>query len=369
MTRTRLIRRTRFLALFTAALAMVATGCASNGSTDADAAAPSGATTAAASSAAPAPGSMKLNVGQISNSVAFFPLFVAEDQGYFTDEGLTLGDRPRLGTGAKLAAALQSGGIDVAAGVVTDALNLAKNNDGTRIIGSLVNSYYVDIIVSKDGSWPAADAPIDTRIKALKGKKIGITGPGSGTEALVNYLANQVNLDPKQDLTLVNLGSNASAAVGALKAHRVDALSFFQPIGQQAEATGVGTILISPARGDVPSLEGVTHGIVFTTQSVLDDKGAAVAAFERAIARAEQTIHGDPALVAKLLAKYAPKMNADTVKALVPVLQREIPDNPGLTQQGYDLSVTFHDQTGLIKNAPAFDAIVPTAWIDSALKK
>src|SRR5690606_35975639 len=54
-----------------------------------------------------------LNVGQISNSVAFFPLFVAERRGYFAAEGVQLGERPRLGTGAKVAAALKGGSIDL----------------------------------------------------------------------------------------------------------------------------------------------------------------------------------------------------------------------------------------------------------------
>ena len=57
-----------------------------------------------------------LNVGQISNSVAFFPLFIAEQKGYFAQEGVRLGERPRLGPGAKVAAALKSGGIDLGGG-------------------------------------------------------------------------------------------------------------------------------------------------------------------------------------------------------------------------------------------------------------
>src|SRR5690606_20544371 len=57
-----------------------------------------------------------LNVGQISNSIAFFPLHVAESKGFFEDEGVTLGERPRLGTGATLAAALTSAPIATGAG-------------------------------------------------------------------------------------------------------------------------------------------------------------------------------------------------------------------------------------------------------------
>lgn len=332
------------LAAATLATTLTLAGCADNGST------PSGDT-------------MTLNVGQISNSVAFFPIFVAEDRGYFKAEGLTLGERPRLGTGAKLAAALQSGSIDVAGGVMTDAFNLRKINAGTRLIAGLVDEYYVDVIAGAKIPATADGQPLAARVQALRGKKIGITGPGSGTEALLTYLLKKQGLDPRRDVTTVNLGADPSASLGALKAGRVDALSFFQPIGQQAEAQHTGRIFISPARGDVPELKDALHGVVFTTQNVIDGKGKAVTAFVRAIAKAEQTIHGDPATVEALLQKYQTGMDPATVKALVPVLQAEIPAGPAPSENGYATSATFHRESGLVPSPPSYAEIVPSGYL------
>ena len=352
MIRTRSTATRRLAVVALAAFGVILSGCADNGS-----------------SSKPTTGAdaMTLNVGQTSNSVAFFPLFVAEDQGYFKAEGLALGDRPRMGTGAKLAAALQAGSIDVAAGVMTDVFNLYKINPKTKLLGSLVNEYYVDIIAGP--SIPAAldQTPLAERVKGLKGKKIGITGPGSGTEALVVYLLKQQGLDAKTDVTLVNLGSDASASIGALKAHRVDALSFFQPIGQQAEATGVGRIYISPARGDVPELTGITHGAVFTTQPTIDRKGNAVAAFLRAIASAEKTITDDPAKAKILMQKYQETINPTALEAFMPVLAKEIPSTPTLPEEAYQKSATFHQNSGLLTEAPAYGSLVPSAWVAAAL--
>ncbi|WP_306215494.1 ABC transporter substrate-binding protein [Actinoplanes sp. RD1] len=308
---------------------------------------------------------MRLGVGQISNSVAFFPLFVAEENGSFAAEGLTLGERPRLGTGAKLAAALQSGSIDVGAGVMTDAFNLFKINPEMRVVAALVTEYYVDIIAGPGIAATAADGPLAAKVQALRGKKVGITGPGSGTEALLTYLLKQQKLDARTDVTMVNLGADASASLGALKAGRVDALSFFQPIGQQAEAQRIGRILISPARGDVPELRGALHGVAFTTQQVLDRKGPAVAAFVRALASAEQAIHGDAAAVGRLLQKYQTTMDPATVRALVPVLQQEIPATPAPGEAAYATSARFHQGSGLVAAPPAYAAVVPSSFAGS----
>jgi NitT/TauT family transport system substrate-binding protein len=298
-----------------------------------------------------------LNIGQISDSVAFLPLFIAERRGYFAAEGLTLGDRPRLGTGAKVAAALKSGSIDLGAGVITDAFNLAKIDDGTRIVTSLVTEYYVDIVVPV--SWPEPDSPAG-KIGALVGKKIGITGPGSGTEALVDYLFGSIGHHTATDATLVNLGSAATSAIGALKAGRVDALAFFQPIAQQAAAAEAGRTFISPARGDVPSLRGALHGVVFSTQKLLNRKQKELAGFQRAMRRALADVHGDDART--LLGQYLKGTDPRALDAVVPILRREVPTDPAVQRASYDTAREFHLDSGLVRRAPTYEQIlVPAA--------
>jgi NitT/TauT family transport system substrate-binding protein len=300
-----------------------------------------------------------LNIGQISNSVAFLPLFIAENKGYFTAENITMGERPRLGTGAKVAAALKSGSVDLGAGVITDAFNLAKIEDGTRIVTSLVTEYYVDIVVSPSFQGPADDAPIEERIAALVGKTIGITGPGSGTEALVTYLFGSIGKNAAVDSTLVNLGSATTAAIGALKSRRVEALAFFQPIVQQAEAANVGRTYISPARGDVPSLRGALHGVVFSTRKLLDRKKNEVAGFQRAMQLALDDIHADPKEARVLLGQYLKDTDPKALDALVPILAKEVPVSPAVGREAYDTALRFHLDSGLVKKAPAYESVIP----------
>jgi NitT/TauT family transport system substrate-binding protein len=300
-----------------------------------------------------------LNIGQTSNSVAFFPLFVAEKNGYFTDEGITLGDRPRLGTGAKLAAAVKSGSVDIGAGVITDAFNLAKIDDGTRMITSLTTEFYVDIVVPTSFTGPGDDASLKDKAKALVGRTIGITGPASGTEALVKHLFAIIGKNAATDATLVNLGSAATAALGALKAGRVEALAFFQPIAQQAEAAGIGRTYVSPARGDVPGLRGVLHGVTFSTRRLLDRKKKELAGFQRAMGRALADIHGDADEARALLGAYLKASSPKALDALMPILLKETPTRPDLDEKAYDGAVKFHLDSGLIKKAPAYADVIP----------
>jgi NitT/TauT family transport system substrate-binding protein len=314
---------------------------------------------------------MNLSIGQISDSVGFFSLFVAEEKGYFEEEGITLGERPRLGTGAKLSAALTSGSVDIAAGVSTDALTLAEAGRSAQIIGSLINSYYLDITVSDElaSSIDTEGASLEERVQALEGKKIGITGLGSGTEALVVYLFETAGLDAQRDATLVNLGADFAAVFSALESGQVDALSFFWPVPQAAETQGLGETLISPAAGDVPGMEDQTHGVAFTTEEVINAKPEAVEAFIRAIARAEDLIKNEPEEAKQLLGDYQSTLDEETLDAEFEDLQPSVPDSPEITEEQFDQIIEFHETAGLLDQDFSYNDLVNSSIIEEALSE
>lgn len=325
--------------LATGAVALTGAGCAE-----------SGASTAVG----------KLSVGQVSKSIAFFPMFIATEKGYFKKEGVTFGEPPVLGNGSKVAAALKSGSIELGGGVMTDVFKLSEVEDDIRLVADLVDRYYIDIVTGTNFKGAATDASLDEKIASLKGKKIGITGPGSGTEALVVYLFTKGGMNAKKDAELVNLGSEPTAALGALKNGQVDALSFAQPLGQQAEGSGIGSLYISPSRGDVPDLVDVSHGVFFTTEGILKDKAKEIAAFQKALVRAKEDIHGgDEAEVKKLLAAYRSGMADETLDALLPLLRTEIPKTNAFKRSSFDTAVAFHKASGLIEKDPDYDTLVP----------
>ena len=315
---------------------------------------------------------MTLKVGQNTNAGCFFPLYVAEQENFFKTQGLTLDPPvpPVLGNGTKVSAAIESNSIDVAGGgVITDAFNLTKVDTSVRLLGALTDGFVNDIIVSKKFEQEAhlsASSSLADKVKALKGKKIGTTGPGTGTEALAIYLFKSFGYDAQKDATLVNVGSSNTAPLAALSAGRVDAVSFFPPAGQEAELKNIGTIFISPTRGDIAVMQGQLHCLFYAKQSVIDAKPKAVQAFIRAIAQAESFIHQKPDQAMVLLQKDL-KLDLPTTKAVFAAALPVIPQTPQISQQSYDTAVQFHLKAGLIKKAPAYGTIVASSTISSAL--
>jgi ABC-type nitrate/sulfonate/bicarbonate transport system substrate-binding protein len=134
---------------------------------------------------------------------------------------------------APMTQALAAGALDCA----TQApLSLANG-----VVGGGLKAYIVaQHVFEKAGGfsvyWAVMDnSPIKT-IADLKGKTIGISVIGGGTQGPFNMLLKQNGVDPAKDIKLVEIGFAASE--DALRQGRVDAINMNQPFAARAEAKG-----------------------------------------------------------------------------------------------------------------------------------
>jgi ABC-type nitrate/sulfonate/bicarbonate transport system substrate-binding protein len=289
-----------------------------------------------------------VSVGQIGTSVAFFPLYVADKLGYFKAANLDV-TITAFQSGTLVGTAVTSNSIDIGCSVITDVFALLKANRPVKLVGSLVNGYYVDIIASNaflDATKTSRASKLADKVAALKGKKIGITGPGSGTQALVDYLFRTFGLDSTRDAELVNVGADQASIVQSLKGGRIDAVSFAWPLSMIAEAAGVGKAYIMPALGDVPSMREQIQGVIYVKPDLLAKRGDAVVAFVHAIGRAEAYLHRNPAQAATMLKAYDSALGDAAVAALLAAYLPVLPQQPDIPANSYEKALQFHRLTG-----------------------
>ncbi|MBA2287270.1 MAG: ABC transporter substrate-binding protein [Ktedonobacteraceae bacterium] len=315
--------------------------------------------------------SMTLKVGTITDAIPFFPFYVAREKNFFKAQGLTLDPAVplALGSGAKLATTLEANGIEVAVGTVTDAFNVSRIDTSIRLIGAVSNDFLLDIVVRKDFAQQAHLTPTSSladKVKALVGKKIGISAPGSSTDALITYLFRQQGLDAQKDAIKVSVGAATVTDLAALQAGRIDATVVGAPGGEIAEAQGLGDILISPTRGDVPSMQGQLFGLAYIKQQVIDSKLPAVQAFIRALAQADTFIQNNPDQALPLLEKYL-HLNAKTAASAWNATKASMPQTPQISQTAYDTANQFQVKAGLLAIALPYKDLVASDTINKAL--
>lgn len=319
--------------------------------------------------------SMTLSFAQDTTTASFFTLYVAQQENFFKAQGLTLNPAPStpravLGNGTKVTAAIESNSYELAGGTIADPFTLSRINAHIKILGALMDAFTDDIVVSKKFEQETGlteASPLEDKVRALVGKKIGIAAPGTVTEAFLIYLFKQYGLNAQRDATLVSLG-NAIATTGlsAMNAGRVDALSFPPPTGQIARTRGTGDILISPAHGDVPAIQNMPYTVIWAKQSVIDAKPKAIRAFIRAIAQTEVFMRQNPATMVTLLEKEY-HLDPKTTAALATAMYSSYPSDPRISQQSYEVADQFHVQAGLIAVPLAYNDLVAADITSAAL--
>jgi NitT/TauT family transport system substrate-binding protein len=168
----------------------------------------------------------KLRAGYPSHSASMYPIYVTKEARLFEKYGL---DTELVYVqGVQMVQVHVAGQLDVTttSGLVT----LQSSVSGSDLV-LLANS--IDMHLMKLTAHPSINGPGD-----LKGKSIAVTRFGSLTDLIVRPLLLSWGLDPKKDVTLLQIGSQRDIAT-AISLKRVDAGVLSFPTSYYAEKTGL----------------------------------------------------------------------------------------------------------------------------------
>jgi NitT/TauT family transport system substrate-binding protein len=160
-------------------------------------------------------------------SFYYLPLTIAEQQGYFKDEGLNVRISDFAGGSVALRAVV-GGSADVVSGAYEHTINLQSKKQFFRafVLQGRLPQIAFGVASAKAGQVKS--------YKDLKGLKIGVSAPGSSTHNLVKQLLAKGGLDPNKDAAIVGVGLGAQA-VAAIKSGQIDAISNTDPVMTKLE--------------------------------------------------------------------------------------------------------------------------------------
>jgi len=195
------------------------------------------------------------------------------------------------------------------------------------MVYNLMDRMTMNLVVRNDALAKAgidAHAPLEQRLKVLKGLTIGITRAGAPTDAYSRYFLIKAGLDPQKDATLTQVGGPAGLSA-AFRSGRIDAFMLSPPLPQNLERAGQGTIIVHNTDGEVPELTGMSYITLFTSKDYAQKNGPALKAYAHAIQDALKWIRGNREEALKLLgAKWFKDTAADALAisfdALLPAL-------------------------------------------------
>jgi len=151
----------------------------------------------------------------------YLPLTIAEQLGFFKDEGLDVTISDFAGGSRSLQAGI-GGSADGVSGAFEHTINLQSKKQAFRAFVLQGRAPMIGLGVSKK-TLPNYQTPAD-----LRGKKIGVTAPGSSTNMLVSFFLAKHGIKTSE-VSIIGVGGGAGA-VTALRSGQVDAISHLDPV-------------------------------------------------------------------------------------------------------------------------------------------
>lgn len=172
----------------------------------------------------------RIVVGVSTVNVAFLPIYLTQDKGFFKDEGLDV-LVVMFNAGATNLQAMIGGDVQIMAGGVPETV-LARAG------GADIKNFWAISNVMPFQIYGSASMK---SLKDSKGKKFAISRFGSLSEFLTRSALRQAGVDPK-DVTMLQIGATP-ARFTTLATGIVDATLLWFPVTERAKAAGLTKLL------------------------------------------------------------------------------------------------------------------------------
>ncbi len=218
------------------------------------------------------------------NLLYYLPLTIAESLGYFKDEGLdfTIVD---FAGGSKALQAVVGGSADVVSGAYEHTINMQAKGQFLREFALQGRAPQIVLGVNPK------TMPDFKTVADLKGKKIGVTAPGSSTNVMVNFVLAKAGLKPS-DVSIIGVGAG-NGAVAAMRSGQIDAISNLDPVITLLQRSG-DLKIISDTRKVAESEKvfggPMPAGCLYAPQTFIDKHPETIQALANAIVRANKWI-------------------------------------------------------------------------------
>jgi NitT/TauT family transport system substrate-binding protein len=171
----------------------------------------------------------RIVVGVSTVNVAFLPIYITQDKGFFKDEGLDV-LVVMFNAGATNLQALIGGDVQIMAGGIPETV-LA------RASGVDIKNFWA---ISNLMPFQIYGSPSLKTLSESKGKKFAISRFGSLSEFLTRSALRQSGVDPK-DVTMLQIGATP-ARFTTLATGIVDATILWFPVTERAKAVGMNKL-------------------------------------------------------------------------------------------------------------------------------
>ncbi len=284
----------------------------------------------------------------------WLPIYVAQEKGYFKEQGLDVEFIMFKDGPVELQSAL-NGEIDFAV-LSTEPILIAyeKGLKSTILMATLKNKPFMLVSNKNIGT-----------IEDLKGKKIAAGTPGSSPYAFICSILKKHGLDPKKDVDLINMDYGASLV--ALERGQIQA-TFLDSTRINQENISNINVLVDTAdpktHKDIYGTDKYEASVVVASQAFLEKNKETTQKFSNAMLKAMKwQQESSDEEIAKVIQPYFASLDmVDIIK----LTRSSLSKDGTISKEGYQAMENFALTEGLIKEKIPFEDIIDLSFIEKA---
>lgn len=281
-------------------------------------------------------------------SLTFTSAYVAQDQGFWDQQGLNVKTVVIQGVGAPNA--VIAGSVDFTLTTASTFGRAAARGQRMLVIADLLERPMMELVLSKDAATRGkfnAEAPLAERAKILKGKVIAIDGVATNLHAYAQLVALRGGLDPDKDIQFAPMA--ATNMPGALQSKAIDGFSSSLPWTIDAVRSGAAVMVASSPRGDLPELIPFNYSVLMTRPSLCEEQRSICEKMAHGFVLAAQFIRENAEGTIAVVKKRFPQTSDETLAAAVETIRGATPAEPIPTQAGFENSEKFNVNARVMK--------------------
>ncbi|NIA70906.1 ABC transporter substrate-binding protein [Pelagibius litoralis] len=277
--------------------------------------------------------------------VSSSPLFIAQEKGYYADEGLEV-EFKFFRAAQPVAVSIASGDADFGVTAFTGGFYNLAGKGALKVIGAQSREEPGYDFSAYIASNKAFEAGFDNPEK-FAGKSLGMTQKGSSFHLMAGMLADKLGID-LDEIQLKPL-EKVPNMIGALKSGQVDSVILPAHIATKLEGDGAAKII-----GWVHQYTPYQLGGLFTSARNVEERRDVVERFVRAYQRAA----ADYAEAFMQTDAAGRRVFGDKAEALIPVIEKYTKAKPASIKAG----APFIDPQGRLKVQSIYDQV---AWMQA----
>ena len=301
-----------------------------------------------------------IRLNEVVHSVFYAPQYVAQELGFFEEEGLDV--TVAVGNGAdKSMTALLSNSADIA--LLGTEAGIYVYNEGKenypKIFAQLTQragNFLISRKEEPDFQW--AD---------LKGKSVIGGRLGGMPELVLEYIIRENGMQKGKDVEIIN-NIDFSSTAGAFTGNVGDYTVEFEPVASTLQENGTGYIVASlgEASGYIP------YTVYMASDAFLQENPLAVEAFTRAICRGQQWVADHSAAeIAEVIQPQFPESDIDTLTSIIDRYKSQDTwkEDPCISEEGFILMQEIMKQGGELSKPVPFDKLVDPSFTEKVVTK